>query len=237
MSNEADPRIARIQPLRPRGLKVLLHLDPGEPLEITLEALERSRLSVGDTLSRQRRHHLLSTDADVRVRDAALHLVSYRARTRAELARRLREKGFPPERIAPCLDRLAEKGLIDDAAVAAAFVRDRLRHRPRGKVRLSSELRAKGVSGDLVRATIDRVFEDEETTDRDLAIEVAERWVARQGQKTLQALVSEDRSTERERARRRLEGYLVRRGFSGDARRAGAAHAKTLAGEVAASEI
>ena len=229
MPKGADPRIARVQPLRPRGLKVILHFDRGEPLEITLEALERSRLGVGDLLSPQGRHHLLSADADVRVRDAALHLVSYRARTRAELATRLRTRGFPPARIAPCLDRLAEKGLIDDEAVAAAFVRDRLRHRPRGRARLSSELRAKGVTGDLARATIDRVFQDEETSDRELAIEVAERWVTRQSPEVLAALASEARSDDRDRARRRLDGYLARRGFSGDARRAGAERALGLA--------
>jgi len=229
MPNGADPRIARIQPLRPRGLKVLLHLEPGEPLEITLEALERSRLGVGDTLSPTQRHHLLSADADVRVRDAALHLVSYRARTRSELARRLRQKGFAPARIAPCLDRLADRGLIDDEAVAAAFVRDRLRHRPRGRSRLASELRAKGLSGTLASDTIDRVFADAATDDLALALDVAERWVARQGPDTLDTLAEDGTSPARERVRRRLVAHLARRGFSGDALRAGTARAETIA--------
>ena len=44
-----DPLITRIQPLKPRGLKVLVHVDLGEPFEITLEAIERSRLGVGDS--------------------------------------------------------------------------------------------------------------------------------------------------------------------------------------------
>jgi SOS response regulatory protein OraA/RecX len=218
----ADPLITRVEPLRPRGLKALLHLDDGaDPLEITLEALERSRLGVGDRLSTQRRHHLLNEDADIRVRDAALNLISYRARTRAELRRRLREKGFRPARIDPCLDRLQEKGFLDDEAVAAAFVRDRLRHRPRGRAALSSELRAKGVAGDVAERTIGEVFEEEGTDDVVLARTVGEQWVRRQGAAQLEALASIDRSPERERANRRLVGFLTRRGFRGAALTAG----------------
>lgn len=221
----ADPLITRIEPL-PRGLEVLLHLDDGaDPLQITLETLERSRLGVGDPLTPQRRHHLLSDDADIRVRDAALNLISYRARTRAELRRRLQQKGFRPARIDPCLDRLQEKGFLDDAAVAAAFVRDRLRHRPRGKAALSSELRAKGVAGDVAERTIGDVFDEDGTDDAALARTVAEQWVRRQGAAQLEALASTARSPEREKANRRLVGYLTRRGFRGAALTAGIEHA------------
>jgi regulatory protein len=206
-------------------MRVLLHLDPGEPLEITLEALERSRLGVGDALPPDRRRHLLEADADVRVRDAALNLISYRARTHAELRRKLRQKGFQPAQIDICLDRLAQKGLIDDAAVAAAFIRDRLRHRPRGRARLSSELRAKGVNGDIAQAAIERVFDDENTSDARLSHQVAEAWVKRQNAAVLTSLVSEDRSAERDKARRRLHAYLSRRGFRGEALSHGVASA------------
>lgn len=214
----APPIITRVQPRRPRGLKVLIHLDDeSEPFEVMLEALERHRLGVGDDLPPARRHQLLNDDADIRVRDAALNLISYRARTRTELHRRLRQKGFRPARIDVCLDHLEERGFLDDGAVAAAFVRDRLLHRPRGKVALSAELRAKGVSGDLATETIDQVFQTQETSDIQLAQSVAEQWVARQGVPVLAALASGDHSTERDKARRRLVAYLQRRGFRGEA--------------------
>jgi len=230
MPNGADPHIQRVQPLRPRGLKVLVHLDTDEePLEVTLEALERCRLGVGDPLPASVRHHLLDTDADVRVRDAALNLISYRARTRDELRRRLRQKGFRPARIDPCLARLEEKGFIDDRAVAAAFVRDRLRHRPRGRARLADELRAKGIHRDLADAAIEQVFEDEEVTDVALALEVAEAWVSRQSADTLAALGTGAATEDRSRVRRRLHGFLARRGFRGEALSAATARVADLA--------
>lgn len=212
-----DPVILRVEPLRPRGLRVRVHLDRGEPLEVALEALERERLGVGDALPRNRRHHLLDADADVRIREAALNLLSYRARTRAELRRKLLAKGFQPARVDPSLDRLEARGLLDDAAVAAAFVRDRLHHRPRGKARLSQELRAKGVTAELAERVVDDVLADESVTESDLARRVVEGWIRRQGAPTLKALASTRRSAESQKARRRLQGYLARRGFMGTA--------------------
>ena len=229
MGSSSSPRITRLEPLAPRGLRVLVHLDGEEPLEVTLEALERCKLGVGDRLSQDARKELADLDADVRVREAALHLLSYRARTRRELETRLRKKGFPVGRIRPCLDSLESKGLLDDEAVAAAFVRDRLRHRPRGRSRLASELRAKGLDAELASQAIERVFEDEEVTDAGLATEAVESWMSRQGAASLAALAADGRTPERDKARRRLYGYLARRGFRGEALNTALAHAERLA--------
>ena len=219
MSSESNPLITRIQSLRPRGLKVLIHTDCGEPFEVTLEALERNRLGGGDPLPEARRHLLLNDDADVRVREAALNLLSYRMRTRSELKRRLRQKDFRPARIDLCLDQLEAKGFLNDEAAAAAFIRDRLRHRPRGKARLSSELRSKGLDADTVNRVINDVFENEGTDDLLLARQVAEGWLRRQNQDTVKTLADTAHSQSREKVRRRLYGHLTRRGFRGDALR------------------
>ena len=219
MSSESNPLITRIQSLRPRGLKVLIHTDCDEPFEVTLEALERNRLGVGDPLPEARRHLLLNDDADVRVREAALNLLSYRMRTRSELKRRLRQKDFRPARIDLCLDQLEAKGFLNDEAAAAAFIRDRLRHRPRGKARLSSELRSKGLDADTVNRVINDVFENEGTDDLLLARQVAEGWLRRQNQDTIKTLADTAHSQSREKVRRRLYGHLTRRGFRGDALR------------------
>lgn len=221
MSGVTAPRIERVERFGRRSLEVRLHLTDGELLQIALEAFERSGLDGGDDLPGERRRALLELDADVRVRDAALNVLSYRARTRSELGRKLRTKGFDTARIDRCLDRLTERGLLDDASVAAAFVRDRLRHRPRGRARLTLELRGKGVPAELAGGVIEEVFEAEEVSDMMLASDAAEGWVARQGQALLAALAAKERSPEREKAHRRLRGYLGRRGFSGDALRAG----------------
>jgi regulatory protein len=194
-----------------------VHLDGGEPLEVALEALERLRLGVGDPLPPKRRHQLLDADAEVKVREAALSILSYRARTRTELKRKLLGKGFHLARVEPCLDRLEQRGLLDDAAVASAFVRDRIRLRPRGKLRLTQELRAKGIPQEVAGRVVDDVLDQEEITEADLVRQVASAWLSRQGTAIVQALRAKERTPASEKARRRLHGYLARRGFGGAA--------------------
>lgn len=213
-----DPFIIRLEPLRPRGLRVRVHLERGPPLDVALEALERAGLGIGDPLTPSRRHHLEDADHDVQVREAALSLLSHRARTRAELGRRLRAKGFRPTRVTACLDRLESRGLLDDSALASAFVRDRLRLRPRGPARLVAELRSRGVHADLAHSVVDGVLEEEGVTETQLAARVARAWLKRQGPATVTALTtSATTSPDALRARRRLHGYLARRGFGGAA--------------------
>lgn len=212
-----DPLITRLEPLKPRGLNMRVHLDHGEPFEVALEALERLTLGVGDVLPPKRRHQLLDADAEVKVREAALNILSYRARTRTELKRKLMGKGFHLARVEPCLNRLEQRGLLNDEAVAAAFVRDRIRMRPRGKMRLTQELRAKGVDQAVAGRVVDDVLEDEAITEVDLVRQVAAGWLARQGAATLHALAAKERTPASEKARRRLHGHLARRGFGGAA--------------------
>ena len=115
MGGQGLPRIARVEHFGRRGMEVRLHLTEGEPLEVALEAFEHSGLGSGDPLPADRRRALLDADADVRVRESALGILSYRARTRAELGRKLRTKGFDAERVDRCLDRLTERGPDDRA--------------------------------------------------------------------------------------------------------------------------
>jgi regulatory protein len=211
------PRLTHVEPLPPDGLRVRVVLDEGDPLEVALEAVELARLGVGDALTAAARRSLLEADADVQVREAALALLSHRARTRQELRRKLRRKRFDAARVDVCLDRLEARGLLSDAAVAAAFVRDRLRHRPKGRARLTTELRTKGVAQDVAEDAVARVFEDESVTDARLAHEAASGWLARQGAGLRAALAGSAAGPERDKARRRLYGYLARRGFRGDA--------------------
>ncbi|MCG6957958.1 MAG: recombination regulator RecX [Gemmatimonadetes bacterium] len=225
----ADPLITRLEPLRPRGLRVRVHLDRGEPFEVFLEAVDGLRLGVGDPLPANRRHHLLNVDADVKIREAALNLLSFRARTRSELRQRLLAKGLRPARIDLCLDRLQDRGLLDDAAVAAAFVRDRLRHRPRGKVRLVQELRGRGIESNVASQVVAQVLEDESVTESALAQRAVEAWLGRQSAATLRALASRDDRSASEKAYRRLRGHLTRRGFGGQILAQAIATARRLA--------
>jgi len=200
-------KITAVEPQRLHPERVNVHVDGAFRLGLSAELVLGERLRVGDEIDDARLAELEARDQAWKARDTALSLLSYRARSAAELQRRLRRKGFGDAVSASTVERLDEIGVVDDAAFAESFVRDRVRLKPRGTRRLAGELRAKGVDDDTARAAIAEVMEREEATEVDLARAAAARWKPRAG---------EDPA----RARARLQGFLARRGFGGDAVRA-----------------
>lgn len=208
-------KLTRIEP-RANGHRFRLYVDGSETasVEIAADLLLRSGLARGDRVTPARIEALREEDAEYRAREAALSLLSHRARARLELRRRLERKDFSTPVIDRVMAWLDERDYVDDEAFAEAFVRDRLRLRPRGRIGLIQELRRKGVADGVAEAVIARVMAAESVDERDLAREAAEAW-ARKNRPTLRkAAGSRDGHS---RARRRLYGHLARRGFAGDA--------------------
>ena len=197
-------RITAIEPQRLHPERVNVHVDGASRLRLSAELVLKERLRVGDEVDDARLAELETMDQPWKARAAALSLLSYRARSSAELKRRLKRKGFDEDVAAATVERLDDLGVVDDAAFAESFVRDRVRLKPRGPRRLAGELRAKGVDEETARAAITEVMEREEATELDLARAAAARWKPRPGE-------------EPARARARLQAFLARRGFGDDA--------------------
>jgi regulatory protein len=135
------------------------------------------------------------------VREAALALLSRREHSRRELARKLRRKGHSRDQIEVVLTRLEEVGLVSDERYARLFVTDTLAVRPLGRRRIVQGLRLKGIEPEAAGRALEEVYRDRAVDDRSLAEDLARRRAGR-----LQTL-------EPTAARRRLAGFLARRGF------------------------
>jgi regulatory protein len=196
-------KITAIKPQRNHAERVNVHVDGEFRFALALELAYGSGLHVGDEITEEQLLKLERKDQRWKAREACLNLLSFRARTATELQRRLREKGYPDEVAEETVAELEKRGLVNDASFAESFVRDRVRLRPRGKRRLVQELRAKGVDADTAREVIGEVMEEEDVSELELAREAASKWSPRRGEEPL-------------RARRRLYGYLARRGFGGE---------------------
>ncbi|MFD4433300.1 regulatory protein RecX [Nocardia sp. NPDC058497] len=132
-------------------------------------------------------------------KDACLNLLAVRARSRAELEKRLGEKGFRVEVTEAALDRLTEVGLIDDSAFAEQWVHERHTYSGRGKRALQRELRDKGVAPADAENALAIVTDDAE---RARATDLVRR-----------KLSTLSRDLDRDKAVRRLVGMLARRGY------------------------
>lgn len=176
-----------------------IYLDGERALTVTESTYLQLGLSVGQTIEDAQIREIETTDGVSRGREDALQLLNHRPRTRHELEQRLTRKGWTEGVIVRVLDHLERAGLIDDARFARLWVDERMRTRPSGMALLRRELRRKGVHEDIIEPILKAY--DQESDEVARACDLLQR---RQSRYTgLDAPV----------ARRRMLGFLARRGF------------------------
>ena len=211
---------------RARGRYVVL-VDGAPFATVSAEVIARLALSVGRSLGMAEEDLLRRESAVLEVYDRALNLLAFRARSRMELRRRLLQRkpgAEPPSEAAvdAALDRLDAAGLIDDAEYARQLTRAKGLGGGMSRRRLQQELARRGVGRGVGDEAIAEVMTEEAVDEGSVAEQAA--------RKKLRSLGGVDPATRR----RRLYGYLARRGYeSEDIRRA----LQTVLGEAEASAL
>jgi regulatory protein len=130
---------------------------------------------------------------------AAFDLLARKAWSTRDLARRLTQRGAPPEIARAVIADLQSRGYLNDEAFARWWAQVRAERRGIGRRRLRRELAAKGIARGLVAAAIDAAFA--QAPEQERALQAARR--------RLPAL----RRAAPDRVPARLFGYLLRRGY------------------------
>jgi regulatory protein len=164
-----------------------------------LPALEAAKLHVGQRLSDDDVERLRALDVFERAYERAMHFLSYRARSQAEVRRNLRDAGVDETTVEAVLERLAQQGYVNDAEFARFWVENREQFRPRGAQALRQELRQKGVD-DQTSAEILNGMD-----------QVASARKAAQARAVRMAALAK---TDPRDFRNKLSGFLLRRGFT-----------------------
>ena len=133
-------------------------------------------------------------------KSAAIRLLAHMARTRGYLEQRLRGKGFAAEAVDEALGDLESAGYVNDEQYARDRIDALLRKSKQGPLALIHKLAQDHVDRDLAERVVHETLRDENLSEwaREVAVERSTR------------LRDLDAAT----ARRRLYGYLKRRGFS-----------------------
>jgi regulatory protein len=131
----------------------------------------------------------------------ALRLLAARAYPVRSLGRKLTQRGYPQPDIDATLARLSESGLLDDRKFAEHYARSRIVNDAASPRRVVQLLSRNGIPHRLAEESVQRVVEDEELDPAENAHVLARKKAA-----MLAGL-------EPPVVRRRLYGYLARRGF------------------------
>ncbi|MGB8214978.1 MAG: RecX family transcriptional regulator [Anaerolineales bacterium] len=162
-----------------------------------LAAIVAAWLRVGQELDEEKIVRLKAEDENESTYQKALHFLSYRPRTSAEVRQNLLKRGISESLMQETVNRLKSAGLVNDEDFARAWVENRNTFRPRGKTALRMELRRKGLSDEIVQSVLDT-----QGNEAALAFEAARKYARRLA------------GLEWPEFRQKLGGFLARRGFS-----------------------
>ncbi|HEV7389154.1 MAG TPA: regulatory protein RecX [Gemmatimonadaceae bacterium] len=134
----------------------------------------------------------------------ALNLLSARPYAVRALHRKLIQKEYPAADADDAIRRLVDNGLLNDEKYAEQYARSKILSTGASKRRLTQDLYRKGIKGEVATTAIANVIADEEIDTAVVIEQVARKKLAQLGD--LEPLV----------LRRRLFGFLARRGYDVD---------------------
>ena len=198
------PTITSILPSPRRPGRFDVFIDQKSIATISLEAVERLKLSSGEVVDATVEVALEREAAQLKTYDRALNMLALRARSSNDLRRILLRKGESAEQVGIAIERLQQAGFLDDVSFARQFARSRVLGAGLSRRRIQAELARRGVARDVAGVAIDEVF-GEESVDESATLE-------RVARKKLLTLARLDAATQR----RRLYAFLARRGYDSD---------------------
>jgi regulatory protein len=160
-----------------------------------VERLVGAWLNIGDEIDKDKIEALLQNDELEKAYLRALRLIDTRPRSTFEVASRLKKAGYGDAVITSVLERVKTANLVCDAEFARTWVENRCTFRPRSKRVLVLELHQKGVADSEIQSAVCELDE------ASLAMQTAEKYASR------------CRDLPFDEFRKKLTGYLARRGF------------------------
>ena len=133
--------------------------------------------------------------------DCSLRILALRDHSEAELRRKLAGKGYQDEEIGESVERLKELGYLDDLRFARSFASSAMRNGRGYGTRLKLELSRRGVAEGIVSEVLSELAD--EYGEKELLAELFAR-----------RYPGFDPETATDKEKRRVVGYLQRKGFS-----------------------
>jgi len=196
------PKLSKIVAIQAQGRRKkrrMIHLDNGDVFGISEDVFLSSGLGLGDRLSPATVDELQAQEELYQVREAALHLLGYRPRSRGELRRRLLQKKHPAKAVDRILDELEEKKYINDEEFAFQLAREKAKNKLIGPFALRAELQSFALPAELVERAVTKAYEEFPVEDL-IDILLLKRHI-------------EKGTSLKEKEKQRLRDFLYRKGY------------------------
>ncbi|MCJ7855493.1 RecX family transcriptional regulator [Lachnospiraceae bacterium NSJ-143] len=176
-----------------------VYVDGEYAFSLIAQDIEYFKLKESCEIAEEKYRFILDTIVYIKAQDLALKYLSYKMRTGKEVRDKLEKSDFSEGIIEKVMEFLTKYNYIDDYQYSMAYIRQSLKLNPVGKYAIQQKLRGYGVE----QSVIEKALYDSEIDEEKYAREVI-------GKKTSGKNYNTDSDL------RKLQDFLIRRGFSYD---------------------
>ena len=199
MSN-SERKITKIKRQENNRQRLSIYLDGEFAFGLNDEIVLKHNINVNQTLQEDQIEDLLSEDEKKRAKQKAFSYLARRDHSEKELSDKLRRKGFREPIIIGLIEDLKQSQLINDGTFSRQFARNKIIQKSIGRRELAFSLKQKGISKDILEATLEEVYS--EYDEKELALRLANQKL-----KTI-------KNIEPIKVKKRISDFLFRRGFN-----------------------
>lgn len=186
-------KITKITQQQRQQNRYSIYVDDTYAFSLSEQALLESKINSGMELDAEQLAGFKQLSADDKLYARALRYVAMRPRTVWEIKTYLSRKNATQALVDQTVDKLLRLGLLNDAAFAVSFARDRQELKPTSRRKLQLELKQKGISEEHIQ----QALAESEFNERD----------------TLQAIIIKKRRQSKYADDTKLMQYLARQGY------------------------
>lgn len=195
-------RITNIQVQKKHPSRRSIFLDGKFFCGVSDEVAIKFSLKRGMEIDEDELEKLLYEEELSKAKSYVYRILARRMYTTKEIRDKLAERGYIDRITQDIIATMERYGYLNDRTYAEEWIRSRIRMKPKGKFALRQELARKGIEKSIIEDALAQAFD--ESNEMDMALDLARRKV--------RSYSSDDPFA----ARRKLQGFLLRRGFDAE---------------------
>ena len=197
-------RITDIQAQKKNPSRRSIFLDGEYFCGVSEEVAVRFHLRKGLEIDEEKLRELLHEEELSKAKSYVYRILARRMYTVKEIRNKLVERGYIGEIIEDVITTLERHGYLNDRVFAEEWILSRMRSKPRGKIALRQELARKGIDKAIIENALSQAFNESDEKEKEMALDLARR------------KIESYRGDDPRAVRRKLRGFLLRRGFDFD---------------------
>jgi len=189
--------------LRKKGNNVVIQFNDGSSILVDYKIVTDAGLRKNDVIDESKKNELLILNEKLKIKEAALKLISRRLHSKYELINKLLKKKFDKKLINDAIEELISKHYLNDYEFCKAYAEERFYRKKIGINKIKAELIKKGIERKIIEDVLCLI---DDNSSFDTAYELAKKKLSSYQFKKL----------DNQKIKQKLFSFLLSRGYQSE---------------------